>query len=96
MRDFVFVARGMSIVRTSQVLHPLLDPSHCHSFATNGFLNSDTHCHGCTHCKGQDTLVHPMQHDKNHLLLAALMDDARKGIEHQMDPSSFSHSHGIS
>jgi hypothetical protein len=37
-----------------------------------------------------------MQRVKNHLLVAVLMDDARKGIEHQMDPSSFSSGSSIS
>ncbi len=71
-----------------------LDPSHCHSFATNGFLKSDTLYHGCTHYKRQNT--HPMQHVKNHLMVAVLMDDARKGIEHQIDPFRFSSSCSIS
>jgi hypothetical protein len=37
-----------------------------------------------------------MQRVKNHLLVAVLMDDARKGIEHQMDPSGFSSGISIS
>jgi hypothetical protein len=40
----------------------------------------------CTHCKRQNTLVQPMQSVKNHLLVAVLMDDARKGIEHNLCP----------
>jgi hypothetical protein len=84
------LARDRSVQSTSHCLHPLLDPSLSHSFATNRFIERDTHCHGCTHCKRQHAHVHPMQHVKKHLLVAVLMDDAWKGIEHQMDPSSFS------
>jgi hypothetical protein len=42
--------------------------------------------------KGRTPLsnVYPMQRVNNHLLVAVLMDDVRKGIEYQMDPSSFS------
>jgi hypothetical protein len=54
-------------------------------------------CHGYMHCKRQNTLVHPMQHIKNHLLVAILMDAIGwcKGIEKQMDPSRFSSCHSI-
>ena len=46
-------------------------------------------CHGCTHCERNHTLVQPVERIKKHLLVAVLIDDSRKGIEHQMDPSSF-------
>ncbi len=74
-------------------------PSSAGSFALSLLCNQwipqkqhtfKSHCDRCTHCKRQSTLVHPMQRVNNHLLVAVLMDDARKGIEYQMDPSSFS------
>jgi hypothetical protein len=45
------LARDRSVQSTSHCLHPLLDPSLSHSFATNRFLERDTHCHGCIHCE---------------------------------------------
>ena len=83
------LSRDKSIHCTGHVVHPLLNPAACQSFAANFNLKGDTLCYGCTYCERNHTLVQAVQSIKKHLLVAVLIDDSRQGIEDQMDPSSF-------
>ena len=83
------LSRDKSIHCAGHVVHPLLNPSACQSFAADFTLKGDTLCYGCTHCERNHTLVQAVQSIKKHLLVAVLIDDSRQGIVDQMDPSSF-------
>ena len=92
------LSRDKSIHCTGHVVHPLLNPAACQSFAADFILKRDTHCSGCTQCERNHTLrACPARASiKKHLLVAVFIDDSRQGIEDQRDPSSFASCQTIS